>query len=380
MQFKEKLTILIDLLDNWLSDPDDEVQLQQWKDDADWIAYTFEFTRVEQLYIDLILQLYAEQLKKKMERTQCRENSVSQEQLDELLSRKQTEQRTPEWYAQMTNVISASELGKLFGSERERAQFVITKTKPYQPHFMPLAVTSDHMTPFDWGIRFEPVVKQIYEAKYNAVIKDLGRMCHPQNPRCTASPDGLIYSCDSKDRIGHLIEIKCPVTREIDGTVPKDYYAQMQMQLHVTGMNACEYVEAAFLSKYNTMPIKEGPCLQSGFFAVIRSAERKGNQDFYYVYSPLNVDATWVPSLMEEDDEIIEITPWKLSQWSEQLVVRNENWWISIQPVFQAFWEDVEKEKEGVFSVPERASKKQKTEKCMIQFHKLDEEGNEMII
>jgi putative phage-type endonuclease len=378
MQFKEKLTSLIDLLDNWLSDPDDEVQLQQWKDDADWIAYTFEFSKVEQGYIDLILQLYAEQLKKKMEKNLYCQAIISQEQLDELLSRKQTEQRTPEWYAQMTNVISASELGKLFGSERERAQFVIAKTKPYQPHFMPLAVPSDNMTAFDWGIRFEPVVKQIYEAKYNAVIKDLGRMSHPQNPRCTASPDGLIYSCPSKERIGHLIEIKCPVTREIDGVIPKDYYTQMQMQLHVTGMNACEYVEAVFHSKYNTMPIKEGPCLQSGFFAVVRSMERRGNQDFYYVYSPLNVDATWVPSLMEEDDEIIEITPWKLSQWSEHLVVRNENWWTSILPVFQAFWEDVEKEKQGMFSIPERAAKKQKIEKCVIQFHKLDEEGNDM--
>jgi putative phage-type endonuclease len=378
MQFKEKLTILIDVVDNWLSDPDDDVQLQQWKDDAEWIAYTFEFSRSEQPYIDLILQLYAAQLKKKMERKQCTQNAVSQEQLDELLSRKQTEQRTPEWYAQMTNVISASELGKLFGSERQRAEFVYSKTKPYQPHFMPLAVTSDRMSAFDWGIRFEPVVKQIYEAKYNAVIKDLGRMCHPHNPRCTASPDGLIYSCGSKERVGHLIEIKCPVTREIDGVVPKDYYAQMQMQLHVTGMNACEYVEAVFHSKYNNTPIKEGPCFHSGFIAVIRSAERRGNQDFYYVYSPLEVDLSWVPSLMEEDDEIIEITPWKLSQWSEHLVVRNENWWTSILPVFQAFWEDVEKAKQDEFSIPERASKKQKTEKCMIQFHKLDEQGNQM--
>uniref|UniRef100_A0A6C0KS74 YqaJ viral recombinase domain-containing protein n=1 Tax=viral metagenome TaxID=1070528 RepID=A0A6C0KS74_9ZZZZ len=375
MQFKKKLTDLIDLIDNWLSDPDDDVQLQQWKEDTEWIAYSFEFSRVEQSYVDLILQLYAAQLKKKMERKQCSQMVVSKEQLDELLSRKQTEQRTPEWYAQMTNIISASELGKLFGSERERAQFVLSKTMPYQPRLMPLAVPSDHMSAFDWGIRFEPVVKQIYEAKYNAVIKDLGRMTHPVDPRCTASPDGLIYSAASNERVGHLIEIKCPVTREIDGIIPKDYYTQMQMQLHVTGMNACEYVEAVFLSKYNTLPIKEGPAFYSGFIAVIRSAERRGNQDFYYVYSPLSVDASWVPSLMEED-EIIEITPWKLYQWSEHLVLRNENWWTSIQPIFQTFWEDVEKAKRDEFSIPERASKKQKIEKCMIQFHKLDEHGN----
>lgn len=377
MRFKEKVTDLIDLLDNWLSDPEDEVQLQQWKDAAEMIAYSFEFSNGEQPYIDLVLELYATQLKKKMERMQCTHSIVSKETLDELLARKQTEQRTPEWYEQMSNVISASELGKLFGSERERAKFVLSKTVPYQPRLMPLSVPSDNMTAFDWGIRFEPVVKQIYEAKHGVLIKDLGRLPHPQNPRCTASPDGLIYSDPKMERQGHLIEIKCPVTREIDGIIPKDYYSQIQMQLHVTGMNACEYVEAVFSSKYNNMSPKEGPCLYSGFVAVVRSAQRKGDQDFYYVYSPLHVDPDWVPSLMEED-EIIEITPWRLYQWSEQLVIRNEEWWTSIQPTFQAFWEDVEKAKQGEFQEGVRPAKKQKTEKCMILFHKMDEDGNLM--
>lgn len=377
MQFKEKLTDWIDLLDNWLSDPEDEVQLQQWKDAAEMIAYSFEFSSVEQPYIDLILELYATQLKKKMERMRCTQSVMSMEQLNELLSRKQTEQRTPEWYEQMSNVISASELGKLFGSDRERAKFVLSKTVPYQPRLMPLAVPSDNMTAFDWGIRFEPIVKQIYEAKHGAIIKDLGRLHHPQDNRCTASPDGLIYSCPTKERLGHLIEIKCPVTREIDGIIPKDYYSQIQMQLHVTGMNACEYVEAVFSSKYNTMPAKEGPVLYDGFIAVVRYAERKGDQDFYYVYSPLHMDSSWIPSLMDAEDEIIEITPWRLYQWSEQLVIRNEEWWTSIQPMFQDFWDDVKKAKHGEFVVPDgtRAAKKQKTEKCIIQFHKLDENG-----
>ena len=160
MKFKDKLTDLIDVVDNWLFDPDDEVQLQQWKDAAEMIAYSFEFSDTEQPYIDLVLDLYVKQLQKKMERRQCTQLTISKEQLDELLSRKQTEQRTPEWYAQMSNVISASELGKLFGSERERAQFVVSKTIPYQPRMMPLAVTSDYMCAFDWGIRFNQLLNR----------------------------------------------------------------------------------------------------------------------------------------------------------------------------------------------------------------------------
>lgn len=386
--FKEKLVDWITLLDQWLSDPEDEVQLKEWSSNAEELAYPYEFSKKEQPYIDQIIELSILQLQRRIHATPS-PSTVSQETIDALLSRKQTEQRTAAWYEQMATVISASELGNLFGSAYQRAQFVLSKTVPPPPRFQPLATPSDRMRPFDWGIRFEPVVKQIYEYKHGATIKELGRMHHQVDPRCTASPDGLIASCPAGIRKGRLLEIKCPVTREIDGTVPKDYYAQMQMQLHVTGLQQCDYVEAVFVSRYNQMPLKEGPVLYSGFFAVIRFAEpvvdpsvptdhaaplkTVQSQDFYYAYSPVNATSEWQPE-MKEGEEMIEITPWKLSQWSEQLIMRNEDWWKGMQPHFEAFWSDVEKAKQGEFQVPDstRPSKKQKTEKCMIQFRKDD--------
>lgn len=369
--FKERLMDWITLLDQWLSDPEDEVQLKEWSSNAEELAYPYEFSKKEQPYIDQIIELSITQLRRHIHDTIP--STVSQETIDALLSRKQTEQRTAAWYEQMATVISASELGNLFGSERQRAQFVLSKTVPPVPRFQALATPSDRMSPFDWGIRFEPVVKQIYEYKHGVTIKELGRMHHQVDPRCTASPDGLITSCPIGLRTGQLIEIKCPVTREIDGTVPKDYYAQMQMQLHVTGLQQCNYVEAVFVSRYNQMPLKEGPVLYSGFFAVIRFAEPVATQDFYYAYSPVNAASEWLPE-MKEGEEMIEITPWKLSQWSEQLIVRNEDWWKGMQPRFEAFWSDVEKAKRGEFQIPDsmRPAKKQKTEKCMIQFSKDD--------
>ena len=370
--FKEKLVDWITLLDQWLSDPEDEVQLKEWSSNAEELAYPYEFSKKEQPYIDQIIELSIIQIRRQIHAAPP-PSTVSQETIDALLSRKQTEQRTAAWYEQMATVISASELGNLFGSAHQRAQFVLTKTVPPPPRFQPLATPSDRMRPFDWGIRFEPVVKQIYEYKHGVTIKELGRMHHQVDPRCTASPDGLISFCPAGLRKGRLLEIKCPVTREIDGTVPKDYYAQMQMQLHVTGLQQCDYVEAVFVSRYNQMPLKEGPVLYSGFFAVIRFAEPVMTQDFYYAYSPVNATSEWQPDI-KDGEEIIEITPWKLSQWSEQLIMRNEDWWKGMQPHFEAFWSDVEKAKQGEFQVPDstRPSKKQKTEKCMIQFRKDD--------
>lgn len=392
MVYHKKLTELIALFEKWLSDPEDRTQIQQWTEVADALAYSFEFTDQEQVYVDRIIEMYAEQFTRHLAHAHAHASPQSQPSdtplrayLEELLQRKQTEQRTPEWYAQMSTIISASELGNLFASPRQRAKLVESKSLPYHPRNQPLAVQSDHMSAFDWGIRFEPVVKQIYEDKYGVTVKELGRMHHPIDPRCTASPDGLVYQCPKGERMGRLIEIKCPVTREVDGIIPKDYYTQMQLQLHVTGLKHCDYIEAVFASKYNNHDIKDGPGWYSGIVALVRYADKMENQttspptafqDFYYAYSPLHCDAEWRPAL-QEGEELVELTPWRLLLWSEQGVKRNEEWWVALQPMIHTFWEDVEKAKRGEFTVPEstRAPKRKKDEPCRIVFQKLDEHG-----
>ncbi len=381
MNFPDKLKALLNLIENWLAEPDDNTQMEQWIDSAESLAYSFEFSDIEQQYVDQIIEMYEEQLKTKLsEKMKTINKDIPPiEYLDELINRKQIEQRTPEWYAQMNSIISASELGNLFGAPRQRAKMVVSKTLPYESRNQSLAIPSDSMSAFDWGIRFEPVVKQIYEYRYGVTIKELGRLHHQVDSRCTASPDGLIYTCPKNERTGRLIEIKCPVTREVDGTIPKDYYTQMQMQLHVTGLKLCDYVEAVFASKYNNNIQKEGPGMYDGYVALIRYAEMKGNQEFYYIYSPVNCNSDWQPDI-EEEEEIVEIIPWRLMNWNEQIVTRSEEWWVSIKQEIDKFWEDVEKAKKGEFVVPEstRQAKKPKEEKCMIIFNKLDENGQEM--
>ena len=380
MTFFENVVEVIRLLDDWLPEPEDEVQLEEWVDAALTIIDSFEFSEEEQPHLERLVDRYEEQKRSIIQFQQkARAPPVLQAELDELLNRKQLEQRTPEWYQQMSTILSASELGNLFSSPRQRAKLVLSKTLPPVPRFQPLAVTSERMSAFDWGIRFEPVVKQIYEHRYGVTLKELGRLHHPTDPRCTASPDGLVYHCPKQERTGRLVEIKCPVTREIDGSVPKDYYAQMQMQLHVTGRPVCDYIEAAFSSTYHIMVPKEGPGWYDGIIAVIRRAEMKNGQEFDYVYSPVNPEAGWRP-VLKEDEELIELTPWRLHQWSEQMIHRNEEWWKGLQPVLEGFWSDVEKAKQGAFTVPDSTRVKTRAEPCRIQFHRLDENGEPLTI
>ena len=392
-----KLTEWLILLENWLSPPEDHVQLQQWLESADELAYSYEFSDVEEVYVENIVACYELQFRHRLSLSlmdttctsmACLATQNIQEKLDELINRKQTEQRTDAWYRQMSEIISASELGQLFAAPRQRAKLVVSKTLPYVPRNAPLAVYSDQMSAFDWGIRFEPVVKQIYIEKYGTTLKELGRLHHPTSPMCTASPDGLVYHCPNGQRTGRLIEIKCPVTREIDGTIPKDYYTQMQMQLHVTGMKYCDYVEAEFASPYQRTSPKEGPTEYSGSIVLIfirDSTSQDASGRFDYRYSPVNAPYEWEP-MLEDNEEIMEKTPWRLMKWSEQLVARNEEWWVSLQPTLASFWEDVERAKRGEFTIPEstRPTKKAKTlaatasdtaSSCLIQFHRLDENG-----
>jgi hypothetical protein len=370
--FQQRLTEFLQILDQWLSDPEDSVQQEEWMASAEWIAYAYEFSEVEQDYVDYLLGMFREQHEAQLGQRSHMGDLPSHAQLDELLGRKQLEQRTPEWYAQMSTIISASELGSLFAAPRQRATLVVSKTVPPIPRQQPLAVPSDHMRAFDWGIRFEPVVKQIYEWKYGVTMRELGRLHHQTDPRCTASPDGLIYDCPKNERRGRLIEIKCPVTREITGVIPKDYYAQMQMQLHVTGLNICDYVEASFSSPYPRIERQEGPSQFDGYIALIRYAESRGTQDFYYVYSPIQAEADWQPE-HAEDEEIVEIIPWRLMRWSEQQVMRSEEWWRSLQPFIETFWEDVEKAKRGEFTIPDSTRiTKRVRDSCQIVFHRED--------
>lgn len=396
----QSVTEWLTLLENWLSPPEDHVQLEQWLESAEELAHAYEFSEAEERYIDQILQCYETQFRRRLQLLTTlpilrptASDLPTTEQLEELVHRKQTEQRTEEWYRQMTEVISASELGQLFAAPRQRAKLVLSKTLPYVPRNAPLAVYSDQMSAFDWGIRFEPVVKQIYIEKYGVTLKELGRLHHPTTPTCTASPDGLVYHCPNGIRTGRLVEIKCPVSREIDGTIPKDYYTQMQMQLHVTGLRYCDYLEAEFASLYQTIPPKEGPTEYSGMIALVfsRSGAEDGSGTFDYRYSPVNAPQGWEP-MLEANEEVVEWIPWRLMKWSEQRVVRNEEWWEALQPVLRTFWEDVEKAKRGEFTVPDstRPSKRAKTAAlgqttlergaredpvCLIQFQRLDEHG-----
>lgn len=309
--------------------------------------------------------------------------AIKKTRVAELVARKSTEQRTPEWYIQASRILTASELGGIFGSARARGQLVMSKAVAPSAEEIerrcskPLTCPSVFMSPFDWGIRFEPVVKQIYEQKHCVQIADLGRLVHPTDERIAASPDGLIVSGEgvATDRVGCLVEIKCPISRELDEKVPADYYTQMQLQLEVTGLDVCYYVEAKFRSacaQRNKAGVEdlEGPAIVEGVLWLVERTGAAGPQK-RYVYGPVGcVDLVEPPChLLGQDDVILERVPWALMAWNEIEVRRSATWWTGIQGALAAFWEDVERARRGEFMVPasSRPARVKKDEVCLIR-------------
>ncbi len=294
-----------------------------------------------------------------------------QAKIAELLARKSTEQRTPAWYIQASKVLTASEIGTLFGSPRARGQLVMSKAIPPTAEEIErrcskqLTCPSEFMTPFDWGIRFEPVVKQIYELKQRCQIADLGRLVHPVDQRIAASPDGLITVVeeDGSPRLGSLIEIKCPITRGIiPNKVPEEYYNQMQLQLEVTGVPRCYYVEAKFRSRASKkVPVAEGEAMAAGVLWLVEHLDPEtGKETRRYVYGPVGAGQLEEPPchLIGQHDAIIERVPWELVGWHELEVQRSPSWWADMQAKLESFWADVEAARKGEFVVPAARARK----------------------
>ena len=281
-----------------------------------------------------------------------------------LMLRPQTTQRSNDWYTEFKRCLTASEIYKAFGSPLCRGTLVMQKAGKIEISGRngPSVCYKDKMNPFDWGICFEPVVKLILEMEWDAMIHECGRFIHLKDPRFAASPDGLILRAKKyPEMAGHLLEIKCPKTRTIGIKIPMEYFYQMQLQMEVTEVRACEYVEAKFefVNDPNAKPKRAGLIAVVGCF----NDEASDWLPCKYVYGPVG-DLTWKPDL-GLNERTLELNMWKCDAFHHERVHRDEAWFGTLWPKLYEFWEDVEKAKKGEFILPESSRKKKETT-CLI--------------
>ena len=286
----------------------------------------------------------------------------------------QVAQRTPEWYSQSKRMLTASEFSNVLGTPRAVSSLALQKVAPDSHRPNTPACCTPEMGPFDWGIRFEPVVKQVMGMMGNAKILDVGRIVHPENSRLAASPDGIISSADDESRIGRLVEIKCPVRRVIDGTIPHEYWCQMQIQMEVTEIDECEYVEMSFESGYKEHSYTDTDAAQTCSADLYDVGQ---GRPFYsgYVWlfqEPESLELRYAYTYVEKNDLeregwfLHEEIPWHLKRIFRTVVNRDRGWYTGTLEKQEEFWKRVEDARAGLIEPPKKRAEKVVVQVCKI--------------
>lgn len=281
-----------------------------------------------------------------------------QQHVETLLTRPQIPQRTAAWYAQGKDVLTASEFATLFKSPRAVSQLVLSKVQPAVPidaaattHRM--ACLTCEMGPFDWGVRFEPVVKQVLERRWGATVKEAGRLLHPRDSLLAASPDGLITAATDPAHIGRLLEIKCPITRTVGEGIPFEYWCQMQIQMEVTGIGECDYVEVklASIQKHETALAGDEP--PEGHVWLLQNP---ATCVMSYAYTEQERAAAQAAGW-----ELVETIPWRVDKFYTATVPRDRAWFRGTAAARAAFWASVKEAREGRYQPVESSRPRRQT-------------------
>ena len=147
----------------------------------------------------------------------------------ELISAVYAEQRSQEWLDQREQMITASDVASAIGENRYESIDSFVKKKVLRTKWAGNAATAH-------GTALEPMVRDMYDQRTGRKSHEIGLVQHREYPWLGASPDGVTED-------GLLIEIKCPLTRKIEKKVPSYYLPQVQLQLEITDLEECDFIQ-----------------------------------------------------------------------------------------------------------------------------------------
>ncbi len=232
---------------------------------------------------------------------ELKNRDVLQKQIEKLTNIKLIKQRSPEWYEFRNQLITASNIWKVFGSQSQINSIIYEKCKAYTDYLQlvnnnneidNIIVNENTSTSTNtnlhgalhWGVKYELVSVMIYEKMFNTKVSEFGCVQHSLHNFIGASPDGINTDINSP-LYGRMIEIKNIFNREITGVPKEEYWIQTQVQMETCELDECDFIETRF---------KEFSC----------------EDDFYNTSHPLNNETSNV-SVGEDSNENIPINELK---------------------------------------------------------------------
>jgi len=150
------------------------------------------------------------------------------------------EQRSEEWFAARRGRVTGSAVGAILGLSPYMSADDVLRRMVREKFNAPSEFVGNVAT--EWGIANEPGAIKEYEMETGITVKPAGFYTHQE--WLGASPDGLVGE-------EGLIEVKCPYSlRHEKAPVPfkplamqMHYYAQIQIQLFITGRPWCHFYQ-----------------------------------------------------------------------------------------------------------------------------------------
>ncbi len=216
---------------------------------------TIDFTNGKKCFRDLDKKFVIDEIDTKLIKIPNKYKKLEKH-FQTLFHTPQPEQRTKEWYEFRHLRITASDTA------------TAVDLNPYEPYENFIVKKCDPDFPFHdnihchHGKKHEPIATMIYEHIYNNKVTEFGCLPSKEFPILAASPDGICSKStldgQFSDRLGTMLEIKCPVTRKIytkgkicGGICPFYYYCQIQQQLLCCDLDVCDFWQCQII-EYGT--------------------------------------------------------------------------------------------------------------------------------
>ena len=286
----------------------------------------------------------------------------------ELKTIKQPDQNTKEWFEFRWNLLSASSMWKVWGTQSSQNQLILGKCKPIDDKSKHVNINST----FHHGHKYEPLSTMLYEYLFDTEISEWGCIRHRDYNFIGASPDG-INTKKGNDRYGRMLEIKNIVNREITGEPKMEYWIQMQIQMEVWDLDECDFLETRFKEYESEEDFKK-----DGSFQKTSNDKMKGiivcfydNGKPVYKYSPLGISEEgydkWYDDCLDKNSTITWVRNiyWYLDQYSCVLTLRNREWFNGVVNDIHNCWKTILYERQHGYEHRRPKKRKKKEEKVI---------------
>lgn len=325
-------------------------------------------------------------------------------------------QHSAEWFKGRNDHMTGSDSGCFMGVNKYEHQYKFIVKKLWKQPF------SGNSNMYH-GNKYEQIATMFYEETNNVKASEFGLIEHPnKEAECdflAISPDGVVskYKKDGQHKtnlVGRMIEIKCPVTRQIlkrgdvKGKIcPIYYWTQVQLQLECCDLEECDFVQCKILEYMNhdefvNDSMTDEPWLSknSGNYkgAVIQILPKKNMSEILenyeesvwkyskFIYpeslkmSPYDYDK-WIVRTTENmkndhpDYFIDKIVYWKLDDYHIQLIKRDKEWFEDGLPLMKKIWNYITILRKSV----EKAELFKQYLDCQNPLDKSDEQNDKMM-